>query len=260
MPQLRQRLPEAPEINFVRVGINRATTYTGLCSSHDNEIFRPIDVTSPDYTQEDHLFLLVYRAVLREYHTCLEGALRLWSGYQKRVEMGLSPQDEADHSGLLATSHLVNAYELHQYKETLDTSYRNGQWPVFQHSIVHLKHQKPTIAVSSLFSLDDIDIEQPPRVALSIYPSGRDVVAVFSTTEAGAHSAFSFLSRVFEASGDYQKYLLSKLVLQCCENFVMAPTHYDQLPDMTKNAIASFFMATWSRNMWDYEDQKLFLF
>ncbi len=125
MPQLRQRLPEAPEINFVRVGINKATTFTSLCSSHDNEIFRPIDVTSPDYTQERHLFLLAYRAVLREYHACLEGALRLQSGYQKRVELGLSSQGEADHSGLLAASHLVNAYELHEYKETLDTSYLN---------------------------------------------------------------------------------------------------------------------------------------
>jgi hypothetical protein len=32
-----------PQISFERVGRNQASTFTGLCSHHDTEIFKPID-------------------------------------------------------------------------------------------------------------------------------------------------------------------------------------------------------------------------
>jgi len=86
MPQMKLKVPPPAEIEFKRVGRNKATTFSGLCAQHDNYIFHPIDDRLPDLAGQSHLFLLAYRAVLREYHVVLQNALRFQSTYQKRVE------------------------------------------------------------------------------------------------------------------------------------------------------------------------------
>src|SRR5882724_6123875 len=48
MPSLKLKVPPPAEISFKRVGKNQATTFTGLCARHDNDIFRPIDDRLPD--------------------------------------------------------------------------------------------------------------------------------------------------------------------------------------------------------------------
>lgn len=49
------------------VGINSATTFTGFCSSHDQQLFKPIDTGSLLPSQEQ-VFLLHYRAICRELY------------------------------------------------------------------------------------------------------------------------------------------------------------------------------------------------
>jgi hypothetical protein len=41
----------------------RASTFTGLCSPHDAEIFRPIDTENFNPRSQEHLFLIAYRSV-----------------------------------------------------------------------------------------------------------------------------------------------------------------------------------------------------
>jgi hypothetical protein len=59
---------QPPNYAFERIGRNRATTFTGLCSQHDTELFKPIDTAVIDLESTEHLFLLAYRSVLKEAH------------------------------------------------------------------------------------------------------------------------------------------------------------------------------------------------
>lgn len=52
-----------PEINLV--GIKKASTFTGFCSYHDNDVFRPIE-RDPFSVNEETSFLLAYRVVCHE--------------------------------------------------------------------------------------------------------------------------------------------------------------------------------------------------
>ena len=79
-----------PRISFERVGMRKATVFTGLCAYHDTCLFRPIEANVLDLGNPEHLFLLAYRAVLRETHVCLEAATRLQSVYMKKVKLGLA--------------------------------------------------------------------------------------------------------------------------------------------------------------------------
>lgn len=260
MPKLKLKYPPPAEISFTRVGINQATTFTGLCSQHDNDIFRPIDDAQPDVNEPSHLFLLAYRAVLREFHVCLQNAIRFQSTYQKRTEVGLSPGTEPCNFGMFATDHLINAYESYEYKRRFDEFYLNSEWSHLHHRIIVLENQPPTIAVSSMFSLDDYDAAETPRVTLSVFPVNDCVIVAFSALTNDFPFVDRHLDRILAADGAFQKYLLSKLILQSCENFVLAPAYFDALAEDRKVALRDYFVGTIHLNADDHDDERLYLF
>lgn len=260
MPQMKLKVPPPAEIDFKRVGRHQATTFTGLCSQHDNDIFRRIDDGVPELSDPSHLFLLAYRAVLREFHVCLQNAWRFQSTYQKRVEVGLSPGTEPCNYGLFATAHLANAYECYEYKRRFDQYYLQTDWSQLHHHIIVLKDQPPSIAVSSMFSLDAVDAPETPRVTLSVFPAANDVVVAFSSVPNDAPFVTAYLDRILSSDSYFQKYLLSKLILQSCDNFVIAPTYYDALTQDRKDALCEFYVGTIFETAERHEDGRLYLF
>lgn len=260
MPQVKLSYPAPPEIEFRLTGRNKATTFSGLCSLHDNNIFRPIDDGLPELGNLSHSFLLAYRAVLREYHVCLQNAWRAQSTYRKRIDVGLSSGVEPCDFGMLATDRIGNAFECYEYKRRFDRWYLNSDWAQLEHHTIVLKDQPATVAVSSMFSLDDVDAPETPRVTLSLYPHGDDVIATFSAIPTDAPFVRAYLHRILNSSGHFQKYLLSKLILQSCDNFVMVPSYYDSLPPANKDSLHQFYVNTLFANLEDHEDERLYLF
>lgn len=260
MPCMKLKNSPAAEIEFKHVGRNNATTFTGLCSRHDNTIFRPIDTATPSLSNNEHLFLLAYRAVLREYHVVLQNAIRFQAAFVKQIELGLSPKNEPSNFGMLATSHLCNAFESYEHKRHYDRAFLAADWDALSHHVIVLKNQPATIAVSSMFSLDDVDAPETPRVTLSIFPLTSDVAVVFSATLTDAPFVGTYLHRILSAESHLQKHLLSKLVLQSCDNFVIAPQYYGALPQGTKDAMCQFYVDTVIVNAEDHEDRRLYLF
>jgi len=260
MPHIKLKVPPPAEISFKRVGKNQATTFTGLCSQHDNDIFRSIDVDLPNLIDNSHMFLLAYRAVLREFHVCLQNAWRFQSTYQKRIEVGLSPGSEPCEYGMFATAHLANAYECYEYKRQFDQYFLDSDWSQLRHHIIVLKNQLPSIAVSSMFSLDDVDAPETPRVTLSVFPAGDQVIVVFSALPSDAPFVSTYLDRILSSNGYSQKYLLSKLILQSCDNFVLAPAFYDSLSQDRKDVLCQFFVDTILESAEAQEDERLYLF
>ena len=63
------------KIEFKKISRYKATTFTGLCSQHDNELFQPIDKNDFDKQSEEHCFLLAYRSVLRELYVKMDMVL-----------------------------------------------------------------------------------------------------------------------------------------------------------------------------------------
>lgn len=260
MPQMTLKVPPPAEIAFRRVGVKKATTFTGLCEQHDNDIFRLIDDNLPDLADLEQLFLLAYRAVLREYHVVLQNAIRFQSTYLKRVEVGLSPGTEPCESGMFATANLCNAFETYEYKRRFDHAYLSGDLAQLDHHVLVLDGQTPSVAVSSMFSLDDVDAPETPRVTLSIYPMDSGVAVVFSALDSDAAFVSTYLQRLLASESYLQKYLLSKLILQSCDNFVIDPRYYDSLSADRKNALVEFWTATILENDEDHEDERLYLF
>ncbi|MDI3326406.1 SEC-C domain-containing protein [Pontibacterium granulatum] len=64
-PSLSGFIKNNGKLTLEKVGINRASTFTGFCSVHDKEIFSPLE-DEPIVLNDQQLFLLAYRGMCRE--------------------------------------------------------------------------------------------------------------------------------------------------------------------------------------------------
>jgi len=248
-------------IGFRYVGRNTATTFAGLCAIHDSELFQPIEDEIVNLGNKSNLFLLAYRAVIRELHTCIDGAVKNQAMYLSRVQLGLSPADRPDFAGRQATERLSNAYDANCYKEKYDKLYFSRDYSTLRHHILTFEHTC-RIAVNSTFSLDNFEWthDDVARICLNIFPMKGRTHIIFSFLEKDAPVALEFLNHIIVSEGFYQKYVLSKIVLQHCENFVIAPDYYESMSEKKKQAILQFCCDTIHRNLPEYENQDLYLF
>ena len=188
---------KGPAIFLDEVGRNQATTFTGFCGVHDAAIFKSVDTKPFDSTDVEQLFLVAYRAVARELHTQMEGAARIQGLYSDRVQMGLDSGGEATPSGVIATQYLINSYESYLYKARFDEALVSGRYDLLLHDVIPLQGQEPTVAVCSLFSVDNVSRGgDPVRAALNVLPlTVSESVAVFSYLPEDADLARASLAR-----------------------------------------------------------------
>jgi hypothetical protein len=117
--------PRMPE--FVRVGRNQATTFTGLCNEHDTALFLPIESRPLDLSDPEHVFLMTYRSALRGAHAAIENAR--WSSNAARR---LSEEEHTGHhtGGIgpyLSAYPVVAGMQTFMEKARFDDLYLRGQ-------------------------------------------------------------------------------------------------------------------------------------
>jgi hypothetical protein len=251
-----------PEVKFLPVGRNNASTFTGLCGNHDAAIFRPLDTHDFDLTDKQQLFLLAYRSVTRELHAVMEGAAKIQSAYVWRVEQGIDSGDELSPVGMKATDHLINAFETYQYRSSyFDRSLISERYTDINHDIIVLQ-QHPTIAVSSLFSFGSLRRDNElVRCVLNVVPTSADTtIVVFSYVNDDTHLVRQALDRILSSSGDFQKYEISKLIINRIENFLLSPAYFGSWNQVKMNRILSAFIATVMGDKETQDDPDLMLF
>ena len=250
-------------MQFAEFGRNLATTFAGLCSKHDSELFAPIETQAVQLSEPQHLFLLAYRAVVYELHATCAAASLVHASYLKRVELGFDPKDQPTRLGVFTTERMMIAYETFMYKVSFDELYLAGTYDGIEHDVMMLEGQQPTVAASALFDLDGAENAERDsvRVCLSLFPlDHRTTVAVFSYRPIDAPIARSHLQRVLAATGDHQKYELSRILLNHCSNFVLSPAHFESWTERKRAVVKEYFTKTILRGNLDYEHPDLNVF
>jgi len=258
---VRDAKKESLTIDFGDVGRNEAYTFAGFCSNHDSSLFAPIDNFAFNPKNEEQLFLIAYRAVARELYACMDGAIKLQTGYQKRVELGFDTGKEPEEAGVMALERMLSSHAIFCYKADLEEALALKNYSYLRHSIFTVSHDSPCFAVSGFFDLFAENVRgERSRIALNVFPlSKKESVTVFSYTDEDSPQTKRYLDHLLAASGDFQKYLLSKLVLMHCENFVVSPNHFDKWPSARTNAICKFYVETLHYDK-EIEDANLYLF
>ena len=221
---------QPPRLSLNRVGRNRATTFTGLCAQHDGEMFRSLDTEPLDPDNAEHLFLLAYRAVIREHYV-----LRRSEEMMKRA--AALPQL----SGRAPLEYFADvAMRLAEYRSRyFDPAHRDREFEGLVNHVVDIQTSSATVAVASLYSLDlatrqDGDIA---RAALSVVPVSQNrSIAVISCVSDDLPFLEPELERVLDERRS-PSLQMSRLILETSENFVLRPGFTDQWSPLKKQKI-----------------------
>lgn len=251
-----------PRVELELVGRNQASTFTGLCSQHDAEIFRPIDTENFNPRSQEHLFLIAYRSVYREFHAVMEGAVRMQSLLVKAIEEGKVSAHETSPVMLTATEGLMRSYSFYKYKATnFDIPYLRVHFNTVAHDVVILENQEPTIAASTFNSLEPIiNPDGFTGIIINVIPLLECRMAVvFSYAASEASKARKFLDPILSATGERQKYELSKHLLAVTENFALNPRFVASWTKERRQAVTAAFQKTINAASPDVGDNPDFL-
>lgn len=259
--QLKSRFDEtaSPVLGFHPVSRNDASTFLGLCSSHDNSLFRPIDAQF-DVNNDEHLFLLAYRSLLKEFHASVSAFKRTQLGYQIQVEQGLVP-GENEMKDMLPITMGINAFDTYTYKEQFDKALIIKNYSSLRHHVIEFSNQPPAIACSQLFSADSVPFgDDVLRVVLNIMPVSNDrTMVIFSATKDEFALAKEYISRCLGGDEHFRKYEISKIVIRNCENFFVSPKHFRTWSDNKKKTVIDFYRRSMAEDK-DEDSAEYYLF
>ena len=110
------------------------------------------------------------------------------------------------------------------YKSLLDVAHAKRDFSILNHDIVELDVVQPTLAACALFSVDDVHVRDDDlRIHLNVLPiEPSKTIVIFSYLHSDASQARAFLDRILRSGGPSQKYQISRLILNSCENFVLS--------------------------------------
>jgi len=88
----------------------------------------------------------------------------------------------------------------------------------------------------------------------------QDAAIIFTYLKGDEPFVDAEIQEITSATGDFQKYLLSKLILRDCENFVLSPRYFEAQPKDKMECIKKYFLDTTFNPRLDVEDPRLYLF
>jgi hypothetical protein len=249
VPDFRLQAELGPQFELKTVGRHQATTFAGLCSQHDDEIFAPIEKTMLDVDNVEHRFLLAYRATFYELHATGAAAVLLQSGFEKRVELGLDKKNEFSPSAVAAVERMFVAWQTWVYKTSFDEAYRKRDFDSIHHDVIEIAVDAPTLAASGLFSLGEDRNREIIGVCFSILPvAPTRTVVLLSYLPKHRNRVRRELWAMRMAKGEAQKMEISRRLLNHCANFALSPNFVRSWSETKRQRVLDFYVRTIGAN------------
>jgi len=253
---------ESLQISFQKVGRNRATTFTGLCSDHDSELFRPIDTQEFSPTDPEHLFLIAYRSALKEFHAALHSGSMVQGIFAKGVELGALPEDGA--AMMAATMQLLGAIKFYPFVKFFHHHFAARRFSDIRHQVLSLNAPNKAVAATGVFlpveAESQYDPDDPQLLVFNLFPTQSGVHVQFSWRATDDVLMRRVISPIATATGEFQMYLLSKFILKYTETFALSPSLHASFEDARIEAIHKYFLANACGERAEWDDPLLYLF
>lgn len=242
VPQPRFDPKSPPSFEFGLIGRNKASTFTGLCSEHDTELFKLADTLPIDISNKKQLDQHAYRSVMKEMHTCLHESSHFFALEVANIKGGITKPNARNPAGEMAIVYSDKSWRVLRYRtKNFDIPILEGKDPPVEHRIIELEDQTPTVAVSSLFGVGNEQNGDIVGVMLTVLPvSVTKTIAIISYATTQADAVKRALPHLFDANSDKKK-ALSDTILQRVENLTLSPTFYDAWSEEKKKAVVKYF-------------------
>lgn len=236
------------------IGVNRASTFTGFCSRHDDAIFSPVEKHMFSSSQEQ-CFLLGYRALARETYT--KRAAASLTDLNREADRGRSHDDQISIQTQILLSDIglrAGLRDSDHYKSIYDSVLLKGEFSCVRSYVIELEQPPDVMCSGGVYpeqdfeghKLQDIaDLTATPHLLTftSFYGGGCGVV-VFTwlpESDATCKRFIESLHRIPEAA---LTNALLRFFFEHCENVHMKPEWWEQLPTQTRQAVSERMVAS----------------
>lgn len=229
------------------IGVNRASTFTGFCSNHDNSIFSPLEKVDFTGTKEQ-CFLLMFRSVAREFYTKQAAAsladIRKDSDKGKAFEQQLAIQEfNVLHDFGLAAGVKDGVH----FKSLLDEMLQARDYATLHAYVIELTVPPDIMCSGSIFPEEDFDGNRlqdlnniddiPSLLSFTSFSSAGRGYIVFSWLDESEEICRRFINSLAAISNQDLANSLIRLFIEHCENVYLRPDWWEALPQNLKKAM-----------------------
>ena len=240
------------------VGVNRASTFNGLCARHDDQTFAPIE-KHPFHAGAEQCFLLAYRAVLRET-------------YLKRLASRPLPEfvEQVERAPESAQSALQRIYDAHmtgtniglasiqQHKAQFDRVFRERSFHDIRF-VVFCFRAVPSVMVNAAWfptshfdgnELRNVDSlgqagSRPDMLTLSVLGTEAGGAAVLAWHRSCDTTCNPFVASLVRHRSELTTSIV-QLIFQISENSYLNPEWWDTLPAEAQKMLLNRSAKAWS--------------
>jgi hypothetical protein len=230
-----------------RVGLKKASTFTGFCSFHDSETFAPIE-RGPFVPSKKNCGLLAYRVLCRELYT--KAASLDSMDLLRTIDRGRHPlvqRQVQEFFGILEHGVERGLADLEAQKAAFDTMLVSGDFSGTSYYVVHLESVPDVMAAFGVYPQCDFDGR--PLQDLAQAGIGLDAVWVsLITTEAGGALVFAWageahgtctrlVESLAELGGAEIPNAIVRMIFEFSENTFVRPAWWQGLGELERSSL-----------------------
>ena len=229
------------------VGINRASTFTGFCSRHDDAIFAPLEKINFSCSSEQ-CFLLAYRALTREAFT-KAAALSLTS-LRHNSDRGSPVIDQATiqtFNFFHETGLRAGLRDIAHYKALYDEVLLSSRFVDVRAYIIEIDNAPPVMCSGGVFpeqdfegtNLQDVaDLRTTPDLLnFAAFHGGISGAVVFAWLPESDRTCQEFINSLDRVPDRDLTDSLLRFFFEFCENVHIQPDWWEHLPSSTRAAV-----------------------
>ena len=248
VPNAHNLQRHGPKFPPQRLGVNRASTFTGFCSRHDNAIFSPLEKTSFVATPEQ-CFLLAYRALARELHI-KQATLDYWDARLRRQPaLDRAPPFARFTIDAFLEGSRKGVADLVSHKSDYDRILCEGDYRDLRAHVIELSRPPSVMCSGAIFPEHTFDGEKlidihihPHRLSLLSLSSFADTTAGFVVL-AWVDDGTDYCDRLARSlkrrtSGPLTASLV-RFFFECCENVHLQPSWWQELSASVQDKLAA---------------------
>ena len=231
-----------------KLGVRQASVFRGFCSTHDAELFRPIDTQDFKGTAEQ-LFLYFYRAICRELHVRHCAAKASVSPDDiARIHPDIPKQLYEERVGEQRAHYIEEALKFHLCSKSLaDAALSNAEFRRLKHYIITFKSPPRVLSAAATSPTCDFSgkgyrlLTHPllpyPIMTVTVVPTSCGGVAIMSWFDTGPVEFDHFCSSLDAVPASKLTSAIIRFLFEFCENIAINPEWWDQLPADHKKSL-----------------------
>lgn len=245
-----QKNIKAGKLSPTKIGINKASTFTGFCSHHDKTLFAPIE-DNPFHVNSEHCFLVAYRAISSEVYV-KHAASKVFHDI-KYFDKGRSVEQQIIFQHAAKSNYDNNDLtinDLNYIKAKLDIVLTQEKSSELKHVVFELE-RPPAIMGSAIvaprFGFDGKSIQRfsqnlkdiPDYIIINSFSSTEKGYVVLSWLQEHATTAHELIKQFTEQNltSDH----LAILMINLIENIYIHPAWWESLEGKLQNYVCDVF-------------------